>query len=185
LKIIAFTGMPFSGKSEAVKIAKEKKIPIVRIGDIVWEETKKMGFTLNDKNVGEIANNMRKKYGMDIWAKKTIEIIKNIKNTNILVIDGVRNLEEIETFKRNLGNDFLLVAIQVTDELRYQRALNRNRKDDSKDLARIKERDNREISWGLNTVIASADVIISNEGSLLELHNKIKQIFSWQNNKLN
>jgi dephospho-CoA kinase len=178
LKIIAFTGMPFSGKSEAVKIAKEKKIPIIRMGDIVWEETKKMGLTLNEKNVGEIANNMRKKHGMDIWAIKTIEKIKNIKNTDILVIDGVRNLEEIETFKRNLGDDFLLVAIQVTDELRYQRAINRNRKDDSKDLARIKERDNREISWGLNIVIASADVIISNEGSLLELHNKIKQIFS-------
>ena len=177
--------MPFSGKSEAVKIAKEKKIPIIRMGDIVWEETKKMGLILNDKNVGEIANNMRKKHGMDIWAIKTIEKIKNIKNTDILVIDGVRNLEEIETFKRNLGNDFLLVAIQVKNELRYHRAMNRNRKDDSKDLARIKERDNREISWGLNTVIASADVIISNEGSLLELQNKIKQIFSWQNNKLN
>ncbi len=177
--------MPFSGKSEAVKIAKEKKIPIIRMGDIVWEETKKMGLTLNEKNVGEIADKMRKKHGMDIWAIKTIEIIKNIKNTDILVIDGVRNLEEIETFKRNLGDDFLLVAIQVTDELRYQRAMNRNRKDDSKDLARIKERDNREISWGLNIVIASADVIISNEGSLLDLHNKIKQIFSWQNNKLN
>ena len=177
--------MPFSGKSEAVKIAKEKKIPIIRMGDIVWEVTKKMGLILNDKNVGEIANNMRKKYGMDIWAIKTIEKIKNIKNTDILVIDGVRNLEEIETFKRNLGNNFLLVAIQVKNELRYQRAMNRNRKDDSKDLVRIKERDNREISWGLNTVIASADVIISNEGSLLELHNKIKQIFSWQNNKLN
>jgi dephospho-CoA kinase len=178
LKIIAFTGMPFSGKSEAVKIAKEKKIPIIRMGDIVWEEIKKMGLTLNEKNVGEIANNMRKKHGMDIWAIKTIERIKNIKNTDILVIDGIRNLEEIETFKRNLGDDFLLVAIQVTDELRYQRAMNRNRKDDSKDLAIIKERDNREISWGLNIVIASADVIISNEGSLLELHNKIKQIFS-------
>ena len=55
--------------------------------------------------------------------------------------------------------------------------MNRNRKDDSKDLAKIKERDNREISWGLNTVIASADMIISNEGSLEELQNKIKQIF--------
>jgi dephospho-CoA kinase len=178
LKIIAFTGMPFSGKSEAVKIAKEKNIPIIRMGDIVWEETKKRRLKLIDENVGEIANNMRKTHGLDIWAKKTIEKIKNIKKTNILVIDGVRNLEEIETFKRKLGDDFLLIAIKVSDKLRYQRAMNRNRKDDSKDLAKIKERDNREISWGLNTVIASADMIISNEGSLEELHNKIKQIIS-------
>jgi dephospho-CoA kinase len=178
LKIIAFTGMPFSGKSEAVKIAKEQKIPVIRMGDMVWEETKKQNLELNDKNVGTIANNMRKKYGMDIWAKKTIEKIKQIKNTNILVIDGVRNLEEVETLKKKLGDDFLLVAIQVSDKLRYKRAMNRNRKDDSKDLAKIKERDNREISWGLDTVIASADMIISNEGSLEELHNKIKQVFA-------
>jgi dephospho-CoA kinase len=178
LKIIAFTGMPFSGKSEAVKIAKEQNIPVIRMGDMVWEETKKQNLELNDKNVGTIANNMRIRYGMDIWAKKTIVKIKKIKNTNILVIDGVRNLEEVETFKRKLGNDFLLIAIQVSDKLRYKRAMNRDRKDDSKDLTKIKERDNREIIWGLNTVIASADMVISNEGSLEELHNKIKQVFA-------
>ncbi len=177
MKIIAFAGMPFSGKSEAVKIAKEQNIPVIRMGDMVWEETKKQGLELNDKNVGTIANNMRKEHGMDVWAKKTIDKIKKIKNTNILVIDGVRNLQEVETFKRKLGDDFLLVAIQVSDELRYKRAMNRGREDDSKDLTKIKERDNREIGWGLNTVIASADIIISNEGELEELHNKIKQVF--------
>ncbi len=178
MRIIAFTGMPFSGKSEAVKIAKEQNIPVIRMGDMIWEETKKQNLELNDKNVGTIANNMRKRYGMDIWAKKTIEKIKKIKNTNILVIDGVRNLEEVETFKKKLGDDFLLIAIQVSDKLRYKRAMNRNRKDDNKDLAKIKERDNREISWGLTTVITTADMIISNEGSLEELHNKIKQVFA-------
>ena len=176
--------MPFSGKSEAVKIAKEQNIPVIRIGEMVWEETKKQNLELNDQNVGIIANNMRIKYGMDIWAKKTIEKIKKIKNIKILVIDGIRNLEEVETFKRELNNDFLLVAIQISDNLRYQRAMNRNRKDDSKDLVKIKERDKREISWGLNTVIASADIIISNEGPLEELYDKIKQIFVWQNDKL-
>jgi dephospho-CoA kinase len=177
MKIIAFAGMPFSGKSEAVEIAKELKISVFRMGDMVWEETKKQGLELNDKNVGTIANNMRKEHSMDIWAKKTIEKIKKIKNTKILVIDGVRNPEEVETFKRKLGDDFLLVAIQVSDELRHKRAMNRGRKDDSKNLTKIKERDNREISWGLNTVIASADIIISNEGSLEELRDKIKQVF--------
>ncbi len=177
MKIIAFTGMPFSGKSEAVKIAKEQNIPVIRMGDIVWEETKKQNLELNDKNVGSIADDMRKKYGKDIWAKKTIKKIKKITNINILVIDGIRNCEEILTFKKKLGNNFLLIAIKVSDKLRYKRAMKRNRKDDSKEIAKIKERDNREISWGLNTVIASADIIISNDGSLEELHNNIKHFF--------
>ncbi len=184
MKVIVFTGLPWSGKSEAVAIAKQMGFPVVRMGDMVWEETKKQGLKLSDSNVGAIANNMRNQYGTDIWAKKTIEKIKVMKNPSILVIDGVRNLEEIETFKREVDNDLLLIAIHVSDDLRYKRAIDRGRKDDSKDLTKIKEREKREIGWGLTTVIASADIVITNDGSLEELRKKIKQILIRQNDKL-
>jgi dephospho-CoA kinase len=176
MKIIAFTGMPFSGKSEAVKIAKEQGIPVVRMGDMIWEETKKQGLELNDQNVGTIANNMRKTHGMDIWAKKTLKKINSIKKTDLLVIDGVRNIEEVETFEKELGKDFMLIAIEVSDKTRYKRAMIRGRKDDSMDLDLIKERDRRELSWGLGNVIASADSVITNERSLEEFKDKIKKL---------
>lgn len=178
MKIIAFTGMPFSGKSEAVKIAKEMNIPVIRMGDMVWEETKKQGLELNDKNVGTIADSMRKKYGMDIWAKKTLEKISTLKNTKLLVIDGVRNKEEVDTFKRRLGEDFLLISVNVSDETRYKRAMFRGRKDDSKDINLIKERDKREISWGLNKVVSSADIAVSNQGNLEDFRAEIRKIFA-------
>jgi len=177
VKIIAFAGMPFSGKSEAVKIAKDMNIPVIRMGDMVWEETKNQGLELNDKNVGKIANDMRKTHGMDIWAKKTLEKIKSIEESNILVIDGIRNIEEIEAFEKKLGKDFVVVAVQVSDKVRYQRAMNRGRKDDSKDLNLIKERDKRELSWGLGNVIASADIVISNEGCVEDFQKEIKKLF--------
>ena len=176
MKIIAFTGMPFSGKSEAVKIAKEMKIPVIRMGDMVWEETEKRGLELNDKNVGMIADNMRKQYGMDIWAEKTLEKIKSIKVNEKIVIDGVRNIEEIETFEEKLGDDFLLIAVQVNDDLRYKRAMNRGREDDSMDLEMIKKRDKRELSWGLDNVIASSEIVVTNEGSQDEFRQKIRDI---------
>ena len=176
MKIIAFTGMPFSGKSEAVKIAKEMKIPVIRMGDMVWEETEKRGLELNDKNVGMIADNMRKQYGMDIWAEKTLEKVKSLKVNEKIVIDGVRNIEEIETFEEKLGDDFLLIAVQVNDDLRYKRAMNRGREDDSMDLEMIKKRDKRELSWGLDNVIASSEIVVTNEGSQDEFRQKIRDI---------
>jgi len=176
MKIIAFTGMPFSGKSEAVKIAKEMKIPVIRMGDMVWEETEKRGLELNDKNVGMIADSMRKQYGMDIWAEKTLEKIKSLKVNEKIVIDGVRNIEEIETFEERLGDDFLLIAVQVNDDLRYKRAMNRGREDDSMDLEMIKKRDKRELSWGLDNVIASSEIVVTNEGSQDEFRQKIRDI---------
>ena len=134
MEIIAFAGMPFSGKTEAVKIAKEMEIPVIRMGDIVWQEVKNRNLKINDKNVGFIANEMRKKHGKNIWAKKTIDKIKDIKNTKYLVIDGIRNLEEVETFKKELKGDFILIGVEVSDKTRYKRAMKRNREDDSVDL---------------------------------------------------
>lgn len=178
MKIIAFTGMPFSGKSEAVKIAQEMNIPVIRMGDMVWEETKKRGLNLSEKNVGTIADTMRKEKGMDIWAQRTLEKIKLLNDIEKIVIDGIRNIEEIETFEKELGNDFLLVAVQVADNIRYKRAIDRGRVDDSLDLELIKSRDKRELSWGLENVIASAEIVVSNEGTIDEFKEKIKKILT-------
>jgi len=170
--------MPFSGKSEAVQIAKDIGIPVFRMGEMVWDEVKKRGLEINDENVGAIANQMREKYGKDIWAKRTIEKIKSMKNVESVIIDGIRNTEEISAFKRELKGNFTVVAVEVPDELRHRRALNRGRKDDSKNLEKIKERDKREIGWGIDTVIASADIVISNTGNIEDFRNKIREILN-------
>jgi len=178
MKIIAFTGMPASGKSEAVQLAKDKGIPIVRMGDLVWEETKRQGKPLDDKNVGEIANNMREKHGADIWAKKTVEKIHSLNKSSLLVIDGVRSMEEIEYFKKELGMNFLIIAINAPNKLRRKRATARGRTDDSKDLKDLEERDKREIRWGLQKVIADADIVILNSGSLDHFKKQVLTVFN-------
>jgi len=176
MKIVAFTGMPFSGKTEAVQIATSLDIPVVRMGDTIWDEVKKRGLDLNDVNVGKVANQMRKKCGMEIWAKKTLSIIQQMKNTDSIVIDGIRNVEEIDVFKKELGQDFVVIAIHASKKIRYKRAMNRGRFDDSNDIEAIKARDQREIKWGISVVIASADIVISNEGTIDEFRDKIKNI---------
>lgn len=178
MKIIAFTGMPASGKTEAVQLAKDKGIPVIRMGDLVWEETKRQGKPLNDKNVGSIASSMRKEYGMNIWAKRSVEKIHSMKKSSHLVIDGVRNMEEIEFFKKELGMDFLVVAIDAPDELRRKRVIARGRTDDSKNLKDLVERDKREICWGLQKVIADADIVIPNNGSLDQFRKQVLTLFN-------
>jgi dephospho-CoA kinase len=176
MKVIAFTGMPASGKSEAVQLAKEKGIPVVRMGDLVWEETKRQEKPLDDKHVGTVANDMRKQHGMDIWARRTVEKIHALKQSVMVVIDGVRNMEEIDYFKKHLGADFLVVAIDAPDEVRRKRAVARGRTDDSKDLKDLEERDRREIRWGLQKVIADADIVIPNNGSLEAFQKRVATV---------
>jgi dephospho-CoA kinase len=176
MKIIAFVGMPCSGKTEAVQIAKEIDIPVIRMGDMVWDEVKKRGIPLDEKNVGAVADQMRKDQGMDIWAKRTLDKISPIENRNCIVIDGIRNIEEIDTFKKKLGKDFIIIAVTASDKIRQKRFLNRGRVDDSLDIQDIKDRDKRELNWGLGTVIASADIIVSNEDGIEEFREEIKKI---------
>ncbi|HID25347.1 MAG TPA: flagellar hook-basal body complex protein FliE [Thermoplasmata archaeon] len=176
MRVIAFTGMPGSGKSEAVKVAKKLGINVVRMGDCVWEEVKKRGLELNDENVGRVADEMRKKHGMDIWARRTLGKIE--RSQDKIVIDGIRNMEEMDFFRKELGKDFLLVAIHASPETRYKRLLERKRDDDTLSVDKVKERDARELRWGLGILIALADVIIINEGFLEEFKTKIKTLLT-------
>jgi len=178
MKIIAFTGMPCSGKSEAVKIAKEQDIPVIRMGDCIWEEVESQGLDFNDRNVGKVANDMRKIHGKDIWAKRTLEKIKAFDKKNVIVIDGLRNPEEVDFFKQKLGSEFVFVAVNASTETRRKRALSRKRKDDSMDVSVLEERDRRELSWGLGDVIKSADIIITNENGLDVFQREIKEVLA-------
>jgi len=168
--------MPFSGKTEAVKIAKDRNIPIFRMGEVVWDEVKSRDLELNDENVGFIANEMRIKHGKDVWAKRTVEKIRHSNYNDLIIIDGIRNIEEIDFFRKNLGDDFILISVEVSDEIRYERAMSRGRSDDSCDIEKIKKRDHRELSWGIDAVMASADIVVSNELSIDVFRKKVRKI---------
>jgi dephospho-CoA kinase len=146
------------------------------MGELIWNEVKERGLQINDENVGFIANEMREKHGSDIWAKKTVEKVRSFDECSLVVIDGVRNSEEMKTFQDELGHDFVLVAVDAKDDIRYERALLRNRADDSKNLDKIKERDQRERAWGIKKIMCKADYIISNNDDLPGFQKKIKEL---------
>jgi len=166
MKAIAFTGMPWAGKTEAVSVAKELGLPVIRMGDMVWEEVKRKGLTVNNENVSRVAEEMRKIHGRDIWAKKTLKKIKGGDFGEVIVIDGVRSLEEVKCFKSFFNKNFTIIAITAPEEVRRKRAVNRRRIDDTRDLEEIKKREEREKKWGVLEVVENADYIISNEGDL-------------------
>ncbi len=171
MTIVAFTGMPGSGKTEAVKIAHRQGIKVVRMGDIIWDEVTRRGLRINEDNVGRIASELRVTQGKDIWARHALLKIRE----EFVIIDGVRSYEEVETFKKRL-TDFTLVAIHASPTVRYHRILQRKRQDDATTLEQLKKRDARELAWGIGNVIAMADKMFINEGKLDELRIFVEKI---------
>ena len=177
MKIIAFVGLPLSGKSTASRIAEEMGIPVVVMGDIVREEVEKRGLELTDENAGKVASELREREGMDAIAKRCIpRIKKKIEKKGVVVIDGVRGIAEVERFRSEFGDNFILINIEAPIELRLERARKRMRDDDVRTVDELKNRDERELSWGMGEAIKIADITVENSGDLEEFERKIRDL---------
>lgn len=167
VRVVGFTGMPGSGKSVAAQAARDLGIPVVRMGDCIWEEVRSRGLPLVDEVVGGVAHEMRERHGPGIWAERTLEKVRKL-GADTVVIDGVRSMSEVDVFHRGLGSDFTLVALHASPRTRHARLLQRRREDEAATHDAVVARDRRELGWGIGEVIALADVVMVNDGRKTE-----------------
>jgi dephospho-CoA kinase len=175
MKLIAFVGMPGSGKSEASTVARIMKIPVVSMGDVVREEAARRGLPPTDENIGGTGTALRRDEGMDIIAKNCVPRIRQM-DKDLVVIDGIRNIEEVNYFKKQFGSDFKLIAIHAPFNTRFERLKKRARSDDMTGIEELKRRDQREKSWGLEKAMELSDVTLNNTGSLEEFQVEIRKL---------
>ena len=171
-RVVCVTGMPGCGKEELVKIAQERGLAIVRMGDVVREEARRRGVKFSDETVGGMAHEERVKHGFGVWAGRTVPHVKQ----ETTVIDGIRGREELEVFRREFGDRLVVVAIHASPRTRYARIRERGRGDDIVSWEEFLRRDDRELGWGLGEVIATADRMIVNEGSLEEMRARCREV---------
>ena len=93
--VVGLAGMPGSGKSLVVDIAKKLGYSIVVMGDVIREETFKLGLELTPANVGRVMLQLRADGGNTVVAQKCIPKIEAQASGKIL-IDGLRSLFEAE-----------------------------------------------------------------------------------------
>ncbi|MCC6017500.1 MAG: flagellar hook-basal body complex protein FliE [Candidatus Verstraetearchaeota archaeon] len=172
--IICLTGMPGSGKTTMSEIVKEMGIPVVVMGDVVREEARIRGIEPTPKNLGKLMIELREKMGANVIAKRCVDKIKEL-NSKIVLVEGVRSLEEVEEF-RKVG-DVKIVAVHSSPKTRYERLSRRGRSDDPKSWEEFRERDLRELDVGIGRVISLADEIIINEGTLEDLKENTLKVF--------
>ena len=157
--------MPGSGKSTIASKLKERGYEIFSLGDGVRAEAKKQNLEPTGKNLGKLMLELREKNGPGAIA----ELLKNsIQNSTheIIIIDGVRSIHEINVIKKT-GNVKLLAVI-ASANTRFVFLSERKRSDDPLTRDKFEERDNREISVGLQEIIQLADESIENNNVTIE-----------------
>ena len=163
--IVCLTGMPGSGKSTIVSALKSKGIETLNLGDGVRAEAKRRNLEPSGDNLGKLMLQLREKNGPGAIANLLTDQIQN-SQSNIIIVDGVRSIAEIEVLK-NVGSVKLL-SIEATAETRFKFLKARGRSDDPETKEKFAERDNREISVGIDKSISIADETISNNDLTLD-----------------
>mgnify|MGYP001773067948 CR=1 FL=1 len=176
---IIVVGMPGSGKSTLSLVAKELGIPVINLGDIVREEVLKRGLEQNLENLLKVAKQLREEFGNEAIMMLAIPKIKEALSKHcIVLIDGVRSIDEVKYLKQNVDVEVMVLAIHASPLTRLQRLIARGRSGDPKTLEELRKRDLEELSWGLGNVISLADVVIVNEKSYEEFISDVRKILS-------
>ncbi len=174
-RAVLIVGLPGSGKDVAAKVIEEELgYKTFRMSDELLEELMKRNLPVTRENMRKVGVELRRKMGMSAIAKLVISRIKD-SNVSNFVVNGIRNVEEIEEFKREFGEDVVTIAILASKKLRFLRQLKRKRSGfDESEYSRFLEEDEKEIkTFHIGDAIALADHFILNEGGLEELRWKI------------
>ena len=170
--------MPGAGKSTIVSKLKEQGYQAFNLGDGVRAEAKRRNLEPTGENLGKLMLELREKNGPGAVAELIKEPIQN-SNHEIIIIDGIRSIHEINVLKET-GN-LKLLAVEASSNTRFNFLSERKRSDDPLTREKFEERDNREISVGLQEIIKLADESIENNNvtidQLVESAIKVFQIW--------
>jgi dephospho-CoA kinase len=172
MKLVIVTGMPGAGKSGVAQSFQDSGIPVIVMGDVIREETRKRGLEPNPENTKKVMLELREKSGPGAVASFCVDKLKRL-DSEIVVIEGCRSLAEIEVFD-DCADPVVIVCVHTSPKERYARL--RNREDAPPSWEVFRERDVREISVGLGGVIALSDIMLVNEGSIAEFKEQSKKL---------
>jgi dephospho-CoA kinase len=166
--------MPGSGKSGAAEVARSMDIPVVNMGDVIRKDVSDSGLEITPETLRSSMVRLRKKFGRGVIAERCMPSIHALGSHEVVVIDGLRSLDEVKVFRREFP-DFSIIAIHSSPRTRHERLKERHRTDDPGTWEEFCERDKLELSIGIGEVIALADIIVSNEGDQAVFRKEVKK----------
>jgi dephospho-CoA kinase len=121
--VIGITGTIASGKDVVARILKDKNFQVISLGEVIREELKSKGLETNRKNQQDLGNELRKEFGGQVLAERALKKFQSYDAP--LVINGIRNLDEITYLKEN--SEFKLIGVDAPIDIRWMRVQARNR----------------------------------------------------------
>ncbi|PSP79166.1 adenylate kinase [Halobacteriales archaeon QS_1_68_20] len=176
MTVIGTVGLAGSGKGEAAEVAREEGVPVVTMGDVVREACRERDLDPAEHH-GQAARDLREENGPDAIAERTLPRVREHRDDHdTVLIDGIRSDVEVDRFQEAFGEEFALVSVEAPFEVRAERLGERGRDESDRDLKALRERDERELGFGMGEAMDEADVVIENTDSLESFHETIRRL---------
>jgi len=193
---IGVVGQIACGKGVLVDALKEHGFVSFSLSSILHDELEKQGINqFTRKTLQDMGDELRKKYGRDILARRAIEKTQNsplrpaerdsagqakLKIKGV-VIEGIRNTAEVEYLKKM--PNFFLIGVKAKRELRFERLLKRGKHWDPKTWEQFVVVDRRDLGIGqdkngqqVKRCLRYCDYVLTNNKDLQDFQRKVKQL---------
>lgn len=184
MAIIGVVGQIACGKGVLVDyLTKAFGFRSFSLSTIVHDELRKKAIAeYTRKDLQDIGDRLRKRYGRDVLAKRALKrLTKENKEKKGIIIEGIRNTAEVEYLKA-LRN-FTLIGVKAKRELRFERLLKRNKPWDPKQWDEFVAVDRRDLGKGqkregqqVGKCLAYCDYVFTNNRDIGDFQRKIKAV---------
>ena len=176
MRVIGTVGLPGSGKGEVAAVAREEGVPVVVMGDVIREACRERGLDPAEHH-GAVARALREEEGDDAIAARSLPRVEAaLDGSDAVLIDGLRAPVEVERFRAAFGEDFVVVSVEAPFETRLERLADRDRDVSDADREALREREERELGFGMGEVMDDADLSLSNTGSLESVRAQVRRL---------
>lgn len=175
--IIGITGTLGAGKGTVVDyLLKNKGFKHYSVRAFLIREILSLNKTVDRDSMVETANSLRASYGASYIVESLYE--QAAADGGNCIIESIRTPGEITALR--MKKNFFLLAVDAPKEIRYQRIRHRNSETDQISYVTFLSNEAREMhsddpnKQNISACIQQADYLISNEGSIAVLHEKIE-----------
>lgn len=168
--VIAVVGPIASGKGAVIESLQKKGFTMLSLSDVVREKAHEWRLPLTRKNLQDVGDSLRQKFGPSMLAELVAPKI-TAEPKKQFVVDSVRNPAELTYLKKHF-NAFI-VGITASPDKRFAMMQARGREWDPKtreefDQLEARDRGVGQESYGqqVEACLKLADVVIDNNGTL-------------------
>ena len=179
MKIIWITGPQAAWKWAIVDYLTQKKwFAHYSVRWFLTQELEKRWLTVDRDSMRELGNELRANY----WPSYITDqlFLQAQEACKDAIIESVRAIGEVESLKKN--SDFILLAVNADQKLRFARAIARKSASDFVSFEKFQEQERLEsensdpFKQNINACIQMADYVINNDWNLEDLYKQLDEI---------